>query len=438
MSATTAATSGDAVAAAPTDEETAIIQTLAAVAPPSDQKDAAVQAKNDLEVNHAHGGNYWLEAEALGAAREAKIRNRQDGTSAAKEDELRDELLLYLHGLAQAAKYLTEAEETVEAAEDPLPSFLSNEFAPSMSDDDELCDVHLALPACALVRLLKCDAAKLENGDIAAWEPVTEQLARESPLRGGTYKVVWGTAVAACPMMLLHYESTDMRRSVLIVVVKSTANAVAWLRNLCIELVDVPLEWHIPSDEPHGAQKQKVHAGFRAVVNGFKLSCLDKEIQGKLVDHEENGLVGTQMKVVFAGHSLGAAVATLLAARHGTRDNPARLVTFGGPRVGNDALQTAIQRLTVHTRVATPGDPVPGLPCWWRHNYYAPALANAHWALHPPADDDVSAAAVMKTFGTDATASLTNVLSCSQLRRFLVEHPMHYYLERMLLYYNRL
>lgn len=94
-----------------------------------------------------------------------------------------------------------------------------------------------------------------------------------------------------------------------------------WITDAKFKLVDAG------PDERLGAGRGKVHAGF---VNALRHTR----------DLLEQVMVASTdvQRVVFTGHSLGAALATLhcrrwLASQH--RKSPVALVTFGSPRVGN-------------------------------------------------------------------------------------------------------
>lgn len=87
-------------------------------------------------------------------------------------------------------------------------------------------------------------------------------------------------------------------------------------RDLFTDLDALPLAW------PQGG---KVHRGFAGA-----LDRVWKQIEGQLE--------GLDMPVLFTGHSLGAALATLAASRH----PPDTLYTFGSPRVGDADFVTAL------------------------------------------------------------------------------------------------
>lgn len=93
--------------------------------------------------------------------------------------------------------------------------------------------------------------------------------------------------------------------------------------------------------------KGQVHAGFAAALleNGV-LDTLRDYLGGK-----------QQARILFTGHSLGAALATLAA----SIIQPAYLYTFGSPRVGNRAFAAAVRGIQ-HERYVGCCDLVTGIP----------------------------------------------------------------------------
>ena len=105
----------------------------------------------------------------------------------------------------------------------------------------------------------------------------------------------------------------------------------------------------------------KVHAGFKESVD---------DIWPKL--HELANDYGKTRTIWCTGHSLGAAMATLIAYRlQRTEDtpNPQALFTYGSPRVGNKAYIKGIESTGVlHFRFVNNADIVARVPLWpFRH-----------------------------------------------------------------------
>ncbi len=146
----------------------------------------------------------------------------------------------------------------------------------------------------------------------------------------------------------------------------------------------------------HHEGKIEVHEGFRSA-----LDSVWKEI--------EQVLRQLRCPVYFTGHSLGAALATLAAARH----TPTALYTFGSPRVGDEDFAASLKDIehTIH-RVVDDQDGVTRLP---------PAELGFH---HVGMVHTLSEPAYRK--------SITAYLSgwCS-LPKFLADHAMVNYVDRI-------
>lgn len=67
-------------------------------------------------------------------------------------------------------------------------------------------------------------------------------------------------------------------------------------------------------------------------------------------------------EIVMAGHSLGAALATLAAAEVRWKGNRVMLYSYGSPRIGNPALATSLTAQTGNYRITHTDDPIPKLP----------------------------------------------------------------------------
>ena len=114
-----------------------------------------------------------------------------------------------------------------------------------------------------------------------------------------------------------------------------------------------------------------MHKGFFAL--SFRLRERLLPVLLDILQRRNDGPV----EVVFCGHSLGGAMAVLLAADladefglgrpAGDGKPPAaasvRVVTFGCPRLGDAELTRCIEKRVEHVRVHHSGDPVPAVPC---------------------------------------------------------------------------
>lgn len=108
--------------------------------------------------------------------------------------------------------------------------------------------------------------------------------------------------------------------------------------------------------------KPKVHKGFHEYVqNALTVEKIDadKHHRQRL---SELLLQNKDIKVLFVGHSLGGAAATLGAARFlsmGLDPNQIEVITFGAPAVGNSAFCQEFEQKLNLTRVTSSGDAIP-------------------------------------------------------------------------------
>lgn len=389
--------------------------------------DVASEALTDLRSKYqAEGGDIEDLAYQLGAAKEADLEGRQDGSRA----EHYDELVRYIGDLERATDALAQEVEMEEAESMQERPLLDSPFVPGVVGDDLHPAVHIALIPCSLVRHVK--AGRWVGADLALCRvPTKVSRAIAVRRRGGDFSVVGGAAVGSCPVLLVKYTNSLMSRCMLIVAVRATSNLAGWLSDACIRLVTLPPQWGLP-------EAARVHAGFSAVARSLE-GPLFKQIYAQLDANAGTYPTGPQMEVVFAGHSLGGAVATLLAARGDSRIPNATLVTFGCPRVGNAALQAAVRERTEHSRLFTSGDPLPGMPLWWWNTPYSPAEAQHHWSLHAPETEDAEASTILNEAGPDERTGRTNLQILPEMfRGTRRDHKMDVYLQRMVAFYAQL
>jgi hypothetical protein len=129
-----------------------------------------------------------------------------------------------------------------------------------------------------------------------------------------------------------------------------------WAENMRYWRTDLPLP--LP-----GAAGAMVHTGFFVSWNGSALAPNLTAAAAALV------AAHPAAPLYVAGHSLGAALATVAAVDIAARLPPGadvRLVTFGSPRVGNAAFASFVrQSTTASTRVTHNRDIVPSVPPTW-------------------------------------------------------------------------
>ncbi len=152
----------------------------------------------------------------------------------------------------------------------------------------------------------------------------------------------------------------------LIIVFRGSESLMDWLTNLRFRQQVYPY-----GDDT--TTKVRFHQGF---MNAY--FCVREAMKAVLAQHPD-------AQLVFTGHSLGGALATVAALDSQyalTTDpdfptNPApslQVYTFGAPRVGNGALVKSFQRRVPHCQRYTYGrDIVPTLPRWWQgYRHVAP------------------------------------------------------------------
>ena len=130
------------------------------------------------------------------------------------------------------------------------------------------------------------------------------------------------------------------------------------LQNLCadVKAALVCPEW-LEAEYPN----VKVHQGFLEACN-----CLWAELERKGILQKIHGNPDeAKPKMKLMGHSLGGAIATLLAVRLKLLGFEVEIVIFGSPRVGDDAFKALYQQLHLHLTTARYTlllDPVTFLP----------------------------------------------------------------------------
>ncbi len=166
-----------------------------------------------------------------------------------------------------------------------------------------------------------------------------------------------------------------------VMAIRGTANAADWRRDLNIKRVPVDSlregqgETNISTEGNEGNEDgPKVHRGFLEAAEEI-LPLVSAEAE-------------TAAQFFLTGHSLGGAVAVLLAWKLAQRGLNVRAVyTFGGPRVGDWRFRLEYERALGRRtfRVVNQADIVPRVPLWllgWRHvgrELFLPLMGRARW-----------------------------------------------------------
>lgn len=135
--------------------------------------------------------------------------------------------------------------------------------------------------------------------------------------------------------------------------------------------------------------KSLVHKGFwQYMQDGFFTEKIDggKTLGEKLA---ENLNADKSRRIYITGHSLGGAVAELLAARlsdMGVAKNQLNVITFGAPAVGNQSFVDKYEPKMNLTRITMKGDPVKNL-AQIANTRFVQFSAETQWKL-PPAEND--------------------------------------------------
>ncbi|CAL4967954.1 unnamed protein product [Urochloa decumbens] len=146
----------------------------------------------------------------------------------------------------------------------------------------------------------------------------------------------WVGYVAVCES---EREVARMGRRDIAIVLRGTATCLEWAENLRASLV--PLDGESSDGAEGGAEEPKVARGFLSLYKtaGEKVKSLSEEVMEEVRRLMEK-YKGEQLSITVVGHSLGAALALLLADEVAATipdAPPVAVVSFGGPKVGNAA-----------------------------------------------------------------------------------------------------
>ncbi|PUZ76850.1 hypothetical protein GQ55_1G323400 [Panicum hallii var. hallii] len=173
----------------------------------------------------------------------------------------------------------------------------------------------------------------------------------------------WIGYVAVCES---EREVARMGRRDIAIVLRGTATCLEWAENLRASLV--PLDGESSDGAEAGAEEPKVARGFLSLYKtaGEKVKSLSEEVMDEVRRLMEK-YKGEELSITVVGHSLGAALALLVADEVATSipdAPPVAVVSFGGPKVGNAAF---VDRLSSSgkvnvLRIVNAGDMVTKVP----------------------------------------------------------------------------
>jgi len=194
------------------------------------------------------------------------------------------------------------------------------------------------------------DAKRAANlGNLTQWayeiyragKPVTPE-----PLAAAGYTILYSVFSTDIAARLIYGFIASGKPGEYFIALRGTETAEEWLLNLAA----------IPVPFPGGGL---VTAGFFAIFE--RLECEDEN--GKIVTLREAVATLPVESLLVTGHSLGGAIATLVAADLATvLPWRVELLTFASPRVGDLFFRNRIDHGVIHHRVANPLDVVTHLP----------------------------------------------------------------------------
>ncbi|MED6118762.1 hypothetical protein PIB30_005901 [Stylosanthes scabra] len=190
-----------------------------------------------------------------------------------------------------------------------------------------------------------------------------------------TQRSSWIGYVAVCDDKR---EIARMGRRDIVISLRGTATCLEWAENMRAQLNDMPEE----EKSPEGQGKPKVECGFLSLfkTEGSHVPSLAESVieeVKKLIEMYE----GETLSITITGHSLGAALALLVANEITTRvpDAPSVAVfSFGGPKVGNKAFGDKITAQGVKVlRIVNSQDVITKVPGMFVSEEFEQTLRNS-------------------------------------------------------------
>ena len=135
----------------------------------------------------------------------------------------------------------------------------------------------------------------------------------------------------------------------------------------CIQ-VEMPLKGVKENEYP------EVHWGFYNQFNELKpdLDRIIKDYCEEKIEHKEATYERECKEIIFSGHSLGGALATVSALNYGCEYPNINIdcITFGSPRVGDIKFAEYFDNIIDNSyRFVNDNDPIPCIPTAWRYKH---------------------------------------------------------------------
>ena len=166
-------------------------------------------------------------------------------------------------------------------------------------------------------------------------------------------------------------KDTTLEEEGLCIVFRGTESKTDILTDL--KIFQVPLD--LPVENYEYENLPLVHKGFYQQFNSLKLKVqnhIEDYYQQKNLDTHAKNKNNIPGKIIFAGHSLGGALATISALYFSYLypDLIVNCITLGSPRVGDiQFMRLFNQRIPHSFRYVNDNDPVPCLPTSWRYRH---------------------------------------------------------------------
>ncbi|PSS26397.1 Phospholipase [Actinidia chinensis var. chinensis] len=141
------------------------------------------------------------------------------------------------------------------------------------------------------------------------------------------------------------YEIARLGRRDIVIAFRGTATCLEWLENLRATLTELP---NVGLDPGPDHKEPMVESGFLSLyTSGTKTSPSLQHLVREEIKKLLRCYINEPLSLTITGHSLGAALATLAAYDIKTHFESAPLVTvisFGGPRVGNQSFRQCLEK----------------------------------------------------------------------------------------------